>query len=206
MNDARQSSPAALRNRAAISAVLEDVLPGAGRVLEIASGSGEHAVYFAHRFPKLQWFPSDPSPDAVASIAAWRELHDGDNLHAPVQFAAGDAQPPIERADAIFCANMLHISPWRSAEDLFGLAARILGPEAPLVLYGPFIESERSLASSNADFDASLRMRNPAWGLRELDAVDRLAAQNGLARTGLSYMPANNLMLVYRPLPPAVAA
>jgi hypothetical protein len=194
----RQEAPATARNREPIAAVLSEELPEAGLVLEIASGTGEHAVHFARAFPQIEWQPSDPNAEALASIAAWREVADLPNLRAPEMLDASAGAWPIAAADAMVCINMVHISPWSATRGLFGEAARILPTKAPLILYGPYLEDGVEAAPSNLAFDESLRSRNPAWGLREVGALDQLGEQHGFARTRRVEMPANNLMLVYR--------
>lgn len=197
---AKQHAPATLRNREAIAAVLARELPAQGLVLEIAAGTGEHAVFFAERFPALTWQPSDPSPEALASIAAYRADYGGSNCAAPVMLdAAAPGDWPVSDADAILCINMVHISPWEATCGLVSGAARLLGSSGgPLILYGPYLEQGFETAPSNLEFDASLRARNPLWGLREAEALDALAATHGMARTARHAMPANNIMLVYR--------
>jgi len=196
---AKKHAPAALRNRDAIANVLARELPGSGTVLEIAAGSGEHAVFFAARFGRLTWLPTDPAPDALASIAEYRADYPGTNLSAPMMLdaAAPDAWLVAEAA-AIVCINMVHISPWEATQGLFRGAAHLLGSGAPLILYGPYIEAGVGTAPSNLEFDASLKARNPLWGLREAEALDALAAQHGMARSARYALPANNIMLVYR--------
>lgn len=194
----KRTAPAVARNREPIAEVLAEELPEKGTVLEVASGTGEHAAYFARRFPQLLWQPSDPDPAARQSIAAWREAAAGDNLMLPLELDAASAQWPVHRADAMLCINMVHISPWTSTAGLFAGAAALLPAGAPLVLYGPYLESGIDTAASNLDFDHSLRSRSPAWGLRDLAKVDRLAERNGFVRTRRAAMPANNLTLVYR--------
>lgn len=197
---ARQHAPASLRNREPIAEVLARELPASGTVLEIASGTGEHAVYFAARFPALRWQPTDPSDEALASIAAYREDYRGTNLAAPLRLDAADpAGWPIAEAAAIVCINMVHISPWEATSGLFRGAARLLGTGAgPLILYGPYLEQGVETAPSNLEFDAGLKARNPLWGLRAAEAVDALAAEHGMARSARHALPANNIMLVYR--------
>ncbi len=195
--DARRHAPATLRNRDAIAAVLARELPDAGTVLEVASGSGEHAVHFARAFPHLRWQPSDADPAALASIAAWRADAPG-NLLPPLALDAASTIWPITRADAVVAINLVHISPWEAAVGLFAGCARVLGAGAPVILYGPYLEADVTTAPSNLAFDQSLRARNPAWGLRALAAIDRLAAQWGFDRTARHAMPAHNLTLVYR--------
>jgi hypothetical protein len=194
----KRHAPATLRNRDAIAAVLQDELPAAGLVVEVASGSGEHIVYFAQKFPALLWQPSDPDPAAAASVAAWREETGLDNVAAPLMLDASAAPWPVERADAILCINMVHISPWAATLGLMAGAGRLLTAGAPLILYGPFVEDDVPTAASNIDFDADLRARDAAWGLRNARDVSAAAAQHGLAIARRVVMPANNLMLVYR--------
>lgn len=194
----KRHAPATARNSEPIGAVLEAELPASGTVLEIASGSGEHAVFFARRFPNLLWQPSDLDLDALASIAAWWEEGNAENLLPPVQLDASSARWPLERADALICVNMVHISPWEATEGLLAGAAAILPPGAPLIIYGPFLEKEVETAESNIAFDASLKARNPAWGLRDRSELDLLAERAGFTRSARHGMPANNLTLVYR--------
>jgi hypothetical protein len=197
---ARQHAPATLRNREPIADVLARELPERGTVLEIAAGTGEHAVFFATSFPALAWQPTDPSHEALASIAAYREEYPGTNLAAPLRLDAADPDSwPVREADAMVCINMVHISPWEATLGLFPGAARVLGTSGgPLVLYGPYIEQGVETAPSNLEFDASLKARNPLWGLRELQSVDRVASDHGFVRTRRYAMPANNLVVVYR--------
>lgn len=198
MTDQRRHAPATARNRDPILDVLRAVLPPSGLVLEVASGTGEHAVYFARNLPALQWQPSDPSPDALASIGAWRDTEGLGNLAAPVLLDAGAEDWPLAHADAVVCINMIHISPWEAAEGLMRGAARLLGPGAPLVLYGPFLRQGSEIEPSNAAFDADLRRRDPRWGLRSIEDVTALAAAEGLALERVVEMPANNLTVVFR--------
>jgi len=192
----RRHAPATMRNREAITDVLETVLPATGTVLEVASGSGEHCAYFAGRFPKLDWQPSDPDPTARASIAAWcRGLT---NTRPPLDLDAATPEwPPLPGpAAAILCINMVHISPWEATLGLLAGAARILQPGAPLFLYGPYRRAGHPTAPSNEAFDASLKSRNPHWGLRNLEDV--VAAATGFALDRVVEMPANNLSVVLR--------
>jgi len=195
---ARRHAPATLRNREAIGALLAEILPSAGLVLEVASGSGEHALAFARAFPKLDWQPSDPDPAGLASIAAWRAESGLANLRAPLALDAAAPDWPIAAADAILCINMIHISPWAATEGLMAGAARLLPAGAPLFLYGPFLRERVPTAPSNEAFDASLRSRDPLWGLRQLEEVAALAESHGLALERVVEMPANNLSLVFR--------
>ena len=196
----KQHAPATERNRAPIAEVLARELPASGTVLEIAAGTGEHAVFFAGQFPALQWQPTDPSPEALASIAAYRADYLGDNLAAPLLLdAAAPEAWPVAQAAAIVCINMVHISPWEATLGLFRGTAQVLRTSgAPLILYGPYIEQGVETAPSNLEFDASLKARNPLWGLRKAEALDALAATHGMRRTARHALPANNIMLVYR--------
>ena len=192
-------SPAVTRNTGPILEVLRAHLPGRGKVLEIAAGSGEHAVAFAGALPGLDWTPTDPSPEARASIAAWAEAAGLLNLNAPLALDVLDpATWPEGPAQAVVCINMIHISPWAATEGLMTLAGRVLAPGGLLALYGPYREAEIPLAPSNAAFDESLKGRDPAWGLRDRDAVVAAAKAEGLALTLRTAMPANNLMLLFR--------
>ena len=195
----KRHAPAAGRNREPITAVLTEELPATGLVLEVASGTGEHAVHFARTFPDVVWQPSDPDPDARGSIAAWREEAALPNLLPPLALDAAAAEWPIDRADAVLCINMVHISPWEATLGLFRGAAHVLHTSgAPLILYGPYIEQGVETAPSNLDFDASLKARNPLWGLRKAETLDALAATHGMRRTARHALPANNIMLIYR--------
>lgn len=194
----KRHAPATLRNRDAIVAVLADWLPATGTMLEVASGSGEHAVHFAAAFPQFDWQPSDPDPAGLTSIAAYRAEACLANIAQPVALDAAATQWPVDRADAILCINMVHISPWEATLGLFAGAARLLAPGAPLILYGPYIEPDVPTATSNLAFDDSLRSRNPAWGLRDTGVVKAAAADAGLAFAERRAMPANNLMLLFR--------
>lgn len=197
--EGRKFAPAVQRNREAIAAVLDDLLPSNGVVLELASGSGEHAVYFAGLFPHLNWQPSDPDPHALASIEAWREHAGLSNLLAPLNIDAGASAWPIETVDAVLCINMVHISPWSSTEGLIAGSARLLKPGQPLFIYGPFEQAGVETAPSNIAFDASLRERNPEWGVRRVDDVIALARDFGFKREQIIPMPANNLFVaLYR--------
>ncbi len=195
---AKQHAPATERNREPIADTLRAILPESGLVLEIASGTGEHAVHFARVFPALAWQPTDVSDAALASIAAWRAESALANVRAPLRLDLVAGDWPVDHADAIFCANMAHIAPWEACVGLFAGAGRVLAEGAPLAIYGPFIEEGREVAPSNLAFDANLRMRDASWGLRDVAALDELALPNGLTRTDRIEMPANNLILVYR--------
>lgn len=194
----KRRAPAAERNREPILAVLRRVLPAQGLVLEIASGTGQHAEHFARHLPRVQWQPTDTDADALASIAAWRREAALPNLRPPLELDVTRQPWPVEVADAIFCANMLHIAPWRACEGLLEGAGRVLPPGGRLVLYGPFRIGGRHTAESNAAFDETLRARNPEWGVRDLDAVATLAAAQGLAHVEAVPMPANNFTMIFQ--------
>lgn len=199
----KKHAPATSRNREAIADVLAQELPESGVVLEIASGTGEHAVYFAEKLPNHDWQPSDQDRDALESILAYHSEYQGENLRFPMVLDA--AKPDaweIRGVDAILCVNMVHISPWRATEGLFAGCSRALGnhrnPAAPLILYGPYYEDGVEPAPSNLEFDRSLKERNEEWGIRNVADLDALGEREGLTRTNRYEMPANNLMLVYR--------
>lgn len=201
MSDARLASPAAARNRQAILEVLQRVLPASARVLEAASGSGEHAVHCARAMPGWQWQPSDPDPRALASIAAWREHAGLPNLAEPIRLdLTGDW--PDERVDApldaIVAINLVHISPWAVTEALVARAGERLAAGGVLYLYGPYRRNGQHTAPSNAAFDADLRARDPRWGVRDLESVVAEARHHGLALERVVPMPANNLSVVFR--------
>lgn len=196
---ARRSAPAALRNREPIEEVLQEWLPRSGLVLEIASGTGEHAAYFAERFPKLEWQPSDIHPDALQSIAAWRAETGLKNLREPIVVDAAAPNWPIDTADAVLSINMVHISPWASALGLLDGARRLLRGGGPLILYGPWFTDDMTPAPSNVEFDRSLKERNPDWGLRSVEAFSAAAAQRGFQLIEMRTMPANNMMLLFHP-------
>src|SRR5262245_42400301 len=193
-----QLSPAAARNRDPILAVLRRHLPAQGSVLEIASGTGEHAACFAPCLPHLVWQPSDVDPDALASIEAHRAAANAPNLRAPIALDVTAPEWPVTGADAIVSINMIHISPWTAAQGLMAGAARLLAVGGVLYLYGPFKENGEHTAPSNAAFDASLRARDPSWGVRDVGDVRALADKHGFDFVERVAMPANNLSLVFR--------
>lgn len=194
-----RTSPSTARNREPILAALRPHLPKAGLVLEIAAGAGEHAVFNAAALPHLTWQPTDPDDEALTSIAAWRDLAGLANLLAPLRLDASDPGGwPVQAADAMVNINMIHISPWAATEGLMRGAGRVLPAGGVLFLYGPYLERDVATADSNLAFDRSLKSRNPAWGLRHLDAVTALAAEQGLTLAERIAMPANNLSLVFR--------
>ena len=196
--DARLSSPVVFRNLRPILDILRDVLPTQGIILEVASGSGEHISYFAERLAALDWQPSDPSPAARASIAAWTAADGLTNVRPPLDLDASALPWPVSAADAILAINMVHISPWAATQGLLREAARLLPSGGLLYLYGPLIQAGIPLAPSNAAFDADLRDRNAAWGLRDLAAVAAAAAESGLTIEAVLPMPANNLSVIVR--------
>jgi hypothetical protein len=192
-------SPSTARNRGPILEVLKPRLPASGVVLEIAAGAGEHAIYNAAALPGLLWRPSDADPDALVSIAAWREHAGLPNLLPPVPLdASAPASWPTDLVDAVVNINMIHISPWATTQGLMAGVGRILRPGGLLFLYGPFIESNVETAPTNASFDQSLKYRNPAWGIRRLDDVTGQAAKQGLKLSERINMPANNLAVFFR--------
>ena len=205
--DARQFSPSAARNRGPILEVLTRVLPKKGIVLEIGSGSGEHAVCFAEALPRLVWLPSDPDAAARASIEAWIATEGLANLRAPVALDVRGAIWGVEGDapfDAMISLNMVHIAPWEAALGLLAGAGRLLGPDGVLFFYGPFMQSGIHTAASNAAFDADLKRRDPRWGVRDVDDLVREGAVRGLELREVVKMPANNLSLVFVKSTPAI--
>jgi SAM-dependent methyltransferase len=200
--DARRQAPAAARNRDPILAVLSRHLPATAAlpVLEVASGTGEHAVHFAAALPGLVFQPSDPDPEARASIDAWAAESGLPNLRPALALDAAAEPWPIEAAAAVLCINMIHIAPWAATEGLLRGAARILPPGGLLALYGPYRREGRHTAPSNAAFDRDLRSRDPRWGVRDLEAVAELAAGHGFGPPLVEAMPANNLTVLFRRL------
>ncbi|HEY9697731.1 MAG TPA: DUF938 domain-containing protein [Trichocoleus sp.] len=212
--DARQSAPATQRNREPILAILQQVLPPHGTVLEISSGTGEHAVFFAPRLAPRLWIPSDPNPIARSSIAAWSDHCPADNLYPPIALDVREPVWTIEQAErpqnlqeldlqqnpitAIVNINMIHISPWSACLGLMAGAERILSVDGILYLYGPFKQNGQHNAPSNAAFDESLQAQNPEWGVRNLEDVVAIARSHGLSRFRTYPMPANNLSVVFQ--------
>lgn len=198
VEDARRHAPATDRNRDPILSVLRDALPSRGMVLEVASGTGEHAIHFAAAMPGLTWQPSDPDAAARASIAAWARASGLANIRPPLAIDAARPDWPIDHADALLCINMVHISPWRATLGLLDGAARILPAGAPLILYGPYLRAGVETAPGNLAFDVDLKGRDPEWGLRELSDVAAEAERRGLALERIVEMPANNLTVLFR--------
>lgn len=197
-DDVRRHAPATLRNRAPILAILERVLPDRGRLLEVASGSGEHAVFLASHLPRWHWQPSDPDVESRASIAAWTQAEDVTNIAPPLAINAMDAASwPVGPFDAMLCVNMIHIAPWEATLGLFAAAGRLLPAGTPLILYGPYKRDGQHTADSNAAFDADLRARDPRWGVRDLETVADLAATHGFGPPAIHEMPANNLTVIF---------
>jgi len=194
-HDSRRHAPAAVRNREPILEVLSRVLPARAAVLEVASGTGEHAAFFATALPGLVWQPSEHDVEAFASIIAWTEGLP--NVRAPLRLDAAQDPWPVTTVDAVFNANMIHIAPWEACLGLLRGAGRHLGPGGVLVLYGPYTLAGRHTAPSNAAFDDDLRRRDPSWGVRDLDAVAEAAQARGLVLRERVAMPANNQTLVF---------
>jgi hypothetical protein len=198
MTDHRLWSPAASRNRDPILEVLRGVLPPKGAVLEVASGSGEHIVHFARHLPHLTFQPADRNTAALLSISEWVKATGAGNVRPPVTLDVSAAQWPIRVADAIICINMIHISPWSATMGLMTGAAAILPQGAPLYLYGPYKIEGAHTARSNLEFDRDLRDRDPAWGVRDIEAVAALGRSAGFSEPIVTTMPANNLSVVFR--------
>jgi SAM-dependent methyltransferase len=194
---AKRYAPATERNRDAIADILGSVLPATGLVLEIASGTGEHIVHFAQKFPLLKWQSSDPDSIALASITAWTADPTTANILPPLLIDAS-INWPVDHADAVICIKMVHISPWAATLGLLKNAARILPVGGILYLYGPYRRRGVSTAPSNEEFDRSLKARNPAWGLRFVEDLEAEASIVGMSLERLIEMPANNLSLIFR--------
>ena len=193
------SSPAAARNRDPILEVLRERLPPRARVLEVASGSGEHAVWISRALPEITWTPSDRDAATLAGLEVRRAAEGPPNLLPPLRLDASEpADRPDGRFEAVVCINMIHIAPWAAAEGLMALAAAVLPQDGLLYLYGPFREGGRHTAPSNEAFDQSLRARDPTWGVRDLETVTALAERHGLTLAERVEMPANNLSVVFR--------
>ena len=200
--NARRYAPATQRNRQPILEVLQQHLPSRGNILEIASGTGEHAVFFASQLPDFQWYPSDRDPELLASIKAWSAECPTNNLHPPLEIDAFSDRWSIENTDinidAIVNINMIHISPFSACKGLMAGAGRILPSNGILYLYGPYKREGKHTAPSNEAFDKSLRERNPQWGVRNLEDVVEIAEANNLKLQEIVTMPANNLSVIFR--------
>jgi SAM-dependent methyltransferase len=205
--DGRLDAAAFHRNHEAIWAVLQPFLAGkSGDVVEAGSGTGQHVVHFARHTPDIVWWPSDLNEKHLRSIEAWRARSGLSNIRPPLRIDLSDAawcdamrenNLGLENLLAVFCANVIHIAPWRVAEGLFAGAGRYLRADGRLFLYGPFRRGGKHTAVSNAVFDTSLRERDPEWGVRDVEALERLAADAGLALVATAEMPANNLILAF---------
>jgi hypothetical protein len=193
-----RTAPAVARNRDPILAVLQRFLPPRGFILEIASGTGEHAVHFAKDMPGVTWQPSDPDAESLASIAAHRAAAKLPNLLPPFELDVTSSQWPVTKADAIVAINMIHIAPWRACEGLMAGAERLLSVGGVLYLYGPYKEKGVHTAPGNEAFDGSLRMRDQSWGVRDLEEVMALAGRHSLDFAERIAMPANNLSVIFR--------
>lgn len=200
--DARQYAPATQRNREPILEVLSRILPPNGNILEIGSGTGEHAIFFAPRLYPRQWIPSDPNPLLLDSINAWIERYPADNLSFPLDIDARDPVWSIEadntQISAIVNINTIHIAPWSACLGLIAGANRLLPPRGILYLYGPFKREGKHTAPSNEAFDRSLRLQDPEWGVRNLEDVITVANAEGLELREIVEMPANNLSVVFQ--------
>ncbi|HTR84456.1 MAG TPA: DUF938 domain-containing protein [Reyranella sp.] len=194
----RREAPAAARNRQPILDVLGPRLPAGGLVLEIASGTGEHIVHFAAARPDVFFQPTDPGSEDRASTDDWVRTLGLANVRPALALDASADRWPVERADAIVCINMVHISPWAATVGLLAGAARVLSPEGLLYLYGPYHRDGKPTSPGNHAFDLDLQRRNPAWGIRHLEEVTALAATHGFAAPTVVAMPANNLSLVFK--------
>ena len=193
----KRHAPAAERNRRPILDALTPRLPERGLLLEVASGTGQHAIYLAEHLPHLEFQPSDADAQALESITAWVDEMRLPNVRTPVRLDAAAPTWPVTEADVVFCANMVHIAPWGAAEGLFRGAGQILKERGRLFVYGPFLVGGQPTTESNADFDRSLRARDPAWGLRDLSDIEQLAKQAGLLARERLDMPANNFLVVF---------
>ena len=196
-SDSRQYAPAAERNRDPILAVLRQVLPASGLVLEVASGTGEHVTHFAAALPDLVWQPSDLDAGSRASIAAWTAHAGLTNVRAPLALDVEHAPWGVDTAQALICINMIHISPWTATQALFDNAARLLSSGGVMYLYGPYRRHGAHTAPSNEAFDQQLRNRNPAFGVRNMEAVVALGETQGFVCREPIAMPANNFSLVF---------
>lgn len=196
--DQRQFAPATARNREFILPILQRVLPANGTVLEIGSGTGEHAVYFAQQLPNLNWQPSEMNADALPSIEAWVAHSAATNIAPPVVLDVNAAQWPIPRADALVCINVIHYSPWSTTQALFAGAANLLPAGGVIYCYGAYKRNGRHTAPSNEAFDAWLKDRDPSFGVRDLEAIEEIAVALGFRLDEVIAMPSNNFSLIFR--------
>ena len=190
------SSPAAERNQQPILEVLRGLLPATGEVLEIASGTGQHICHFARALPGIRWQPTEPGAADRTVLAERIRANALTNVAAPLALDVRHEWPVSGPFDAVVCINMIHIAPWAATEAVFRGAARVLAPGGHLYLYGPYLEAGTA-APSNLEFDRSLKQRNPEWGLRDLEQVNRVAISHKLQRLQTVRMPANNLSLIF---------
>ncbi len=201
-NSAKKYAPATQRNREPILTVLKEALPSKVNILEIASGTGEHAVFFAPHFPQSRWIPSDINPESLLSIAAWRKDCPTDNLQPPLTLDVAKSnwhkQLIKSKITAIICINMIHISPWQSCLGLMTGAGDLLPQDGILYLYGPYKVNNQHTAPSNQEFDQYLQAQNRAWGVRNLEDVVEIANQFGLKLEKTVAMPANNLSVIFQ--------
>ena len=198
--DPRRHAPAVQRNKDAILPVLAAALPAQGLLVEIASGSGEHAAYLAPKLPGWRWQPTDLDKDALPGIDAHARDADPDGtaILPALHLDASAGTWPVAAADAMFCANMIHIAPWQACVGMLRGAGRLLPPDGTLVLYGPYLQDGVPTAAGNLSFDSDLRARNPDWGIRPLEEVVSVAESSGLTLVETVSMPANNLTVVFR--------
>ncbi|MEM7168676.1 MAG: DUF938 domain-containing protein [Pseudomonadota bacterium] len=195
--DNRLNAPAADRNRAPLLEVLKGFLPSRGAVLEIASGTGQHVVFFAAAFPDITWFPSDPSLRHRTSIEAYIAATESSNIHSPQDIDVTQDDWPQGPFDGIICINMIHIAPWEATLGLLRGAGLVLAPNGKLILYGPFRRNGSHTTRSNAAFDHGLRQQDPRWGVRDLEEIQLLAENHGLTGPAIVDMPANNLSVCF---------
>ena len=198
MGDRRVQAPAANRNKGPILEVLKRWLPARGRIVEIASGTGQHVVHFAKALPDLTWQPTEPDVEWHDSIISWIEFEKLTNVRQPLALDVSHYPWPVDRADAIVCINMIHISPWQATLDLMKGSAHLLRHGGILFLYGPYRRFGAHTAPSNEAFDADLRSRNPEWGLRDMEAVEEVADAQGFEFGDAVPMPANNFSVIFR--------
>ena len=200
-DDRRLFSPSAERNRTHILPILQRVLPAAAEVLEVGSGTGEHAVYFCAHIAGLRWQPTDADPAAIDSILAWISHSALSRIAMPLKLDLQSASWPVQRADAIVAINVLHYSPWSSTPALFHGAARVLSENGIVFCYGPYLRDNAHTSASNAAFDDWLHEIDPRFGVRDLGAVEAEARKQGFFLDEIVDMPSNNLSLVFRRAP-----